>query len=142
VQPITFLGKALKDLAVSLSLLILNNPSAAYLEAFLERWKVSDPVDPNKIIIHGLILEWFQHMHALTRAIEKQRIDLVQVLFRYGFRVEGRDMQVLMMKVKETGNREMLELILQEGQWDINAPISGIRPPILGYILSFLAVMQ
>jgi hypothetical protein len=142
VQPITFLGKKLKELSLSLYLLIHNNPSVADLEAFLERWKVSGPMNLNKTIIHRLILEWFQHVHALRRAIENQRIDLVRVLFRYGFRVESDDMQVLMMKVEETGNREMLELVLKEGQWDINAPISRIRPPILGYILLFLAVMQ
>lgn len=141
MQPITSLGKALKELANSLYLLIQNNPSVADLEGFLERWKVSDPVDLNKTIIHGLVLEWLQHMHALTKAIANQRIDLVQVLFRYGFRVEGGDMEVLMRKIQETGNREMLELALQEGQWDINAPISRISPPILGYVLLFLAVM-
>jgi hypothetical protein len=138
VQPITPLGKALKELALSLNSLIINNPTVAYLEAFLERWKVPNPADLSKTIIHGLILEWFQSMHVLTTAIENQRIDLVKMLFGYGFRVEGNDMEVLMMKVKETGKRELLELVFKEEQWDINTPISRIRPPILGCVLPFL----
>jgi len=74
----------------------------------------------------------------LTTAIENQRIDLIKMLFGYGFRVESNDMEVLMMKVKETGKRELLELVFKEEQWDINTPISRIRPPILGCVLPFL----
>lgn len=85
--------------------------------------------------LHPLILEWFSESDAMEVCLKlkEHRKDLAMLLLAYGIQVNDRAIRPLMHNTLKTNDTEILEWLLDHGQWEINRPVPLWGPPALGY---------
>lgn len=97
------------------------------LEDFLTTWR--DPKQPDRVQPNALA--WFQAAEPLTAAIRNSREDAIPILLAHGVRLERPDVWAALDVLESTGNRTVLELLLQGG-WEKDQALNENATSILG----------
>lgn len=128
------LSQFLRRLTFQICNLVCSNPTIAVVDSLLAEWSISPATENEAPTLHPLVLEWFSESSAVEDCLEleEDRKDLLKLLLAYGVQVNDRAIRPLMYKTLKTGDTEILEWLMDHGQWEINRPVPGHGPPALG----------
>lgn len=126
-------SQRLKKLTFRFCDLIRSNPAVSAVDGFLADWCTVSAGD-GESALHSLVAKWFGESMAVETCfgLAGERKDLVRLLLAYGIRINDRAMRALMYDTLKTRDTDLLEWLMDHGQWEINRSVPGHDPPALG----------
>jgi hypothetical protein len=122
-------AEALGGIAAEFSRLCASNAPLEDFKSFLQRW--ADPASDGRV--QANVLAWLNDTNAMSSACMHNNIPLVRLLLANGLVVRPRAVLQAVSKLRETGNQDIVRLLLQSG-WEINQCLAEDTPPVLRYV--------